>query len=208
MSYITTRKRQLDRAFKDYKNNQRGKAKAKKRLDICQTKYSEITNRTTVSARNIVVAGMLYFDERKREELLAEAEQLNYSRETLNRLRIFNSGNWNEDTVDCDTIIAFSAIEDYVNNNSPSWKKSPLYSIEMSDETFSEIIDMMNSNQLADMKYILALHYPQKTQSTSLLVDTLLSLPSRESQAVFLATLIDTVTKSTKENIKESIDSL
>lgn len=80
--------------------------------------------------------------------------------------------------------------------------------IEMSDETFSEIIDMMNSNQLADMKYILALHYPQKTQSTSLLVDTLLSLPSRESQAVFLATLIDTVTKSTKENIKESIDSL
>lgn len=79
---------------------------------------------------------------------------------------------------------------------------------EMSDETFSEIIDMMNSNQLADMKYILALHYPQKTQSTSLLVDTLLSLPSRESQAVFLATLIDTVTKSTKENIKESIDSL
>lgn len=83
MSYITTRKRQLDRAFKDYKNNQRGKAKAKKRLDICQTKYSEITNRTTVSARNIVVAGMLYFDERKREELLAEAEQLNYSRETL-----------------------------------------------------------------------------------------------------------------------------
>lgn len=163
MSYITTRKRQLDRAFKDYKNNQRGKAKAKKRLDICQTKYSEITNRTTVSARNIVVAGMLYFDERKREELLAEAEQLNYSRETL---------------------------------------------IEMSDETFSEIIDMMNSNQLADMKYILALHYPQKTQSTSLLVDTLLSLPSRESQAVFLATLIDTVTKSTKENIKESIDSL
>lgn len=78
----------------------------------------------------------------------------------------------------------------------------------MSDETFSEIIDMMNSNQLADMKYILALHYPQKTQSTSLLVDTLLSLPSRESQAVFLATLIDTVTKSTKENIKESIDSL
>lgn len=110
--------------------------------------------------------------------------------------------------MDCDTIIAFSAIEDYVNNNSPSWKKSPLYSIEMSDETFSEIIDMMNSNQLADMKYILALHYPQKTQSTSLLVDTLLSLPSRESQAVFLATLIDTVTKSTKENIKESIDSL
>ena len=80
--------------------------------------------------------------------------------------------------------------------------------IEKSDETFSEIIDMMNSNQLADMKYILALHYPQKTQSTSLLVDTLLSLPSRESQAVFLATLIDTVTKSTKENIKESIDSL
>nr|DAY58081.1 MAG TPA: hypothetical protein [Caudoviricetes sp.] len=74
---------------------------------------------------------MLYFDERKREELLAEAEQLNYSRETLNRLRIFNSGNWNEDTVDCDTIIAFSAIEDYVNNNSPSWKKSPLYSIGM-----------------------------------------------------------------------------
>lgn len=131
MSYITTRKRQLDRAFKDYKNNQRGKAKAKKRLDICQTKYSEITNRTTVSARNIVVAGMLYFDERKREELLAEAEQLNYSRETLNRLRIFNSGNWNEDTVDCDTIIVFSAIEDYVNNNSPSWKKSPLYSIGM-----------------------------------------------------------------------------
>lgn len=48
-----------------------------------------------------------------------------------NRLRIFNSGNWNEDTVDCDTIIAFSAIEDYVNNNSPSWKKSPLYSIGM-----------------------------------------------------------------------------
>ena len=99
MSYITTRKRQLDRAFKDYKNNQRGKAKAKKRLDICQAKYSEITNRTTVSARNVVVAGMLYFDERKREELLAEAEQLSYSRETLNRLRIFNSGNWNEDTV-------------------------------------------------------------------------------------------------------------
>lgn len=76
MSYITTRKRQLDRAFKDYKNNQRGKAKAKKRLDICQAKYSEITNRTTVSASNVVVAGMLYFDERKREELLAEAEQL------------------------------------------------------------------------------------------------------------------------------------
>lgn len=64
------------------------------------------------------------------------------------------------------------------------------------------------ASDTAHMKYILALHYPQKTQSTSLLVDTLLSLPSRESQAVFLATLIDTVTKSTKENIKESIDSL
>ena len=124
MSSISTYKRQLKRANRALANDQQRQVEIKKMIEELQEEYAAVGERIEEDRRNVVTKGMLYFNSSKREQLLEDAENLNYSKTTIERLRALGNAEWNADNVDEDIISAFESVEDYVNDNKPDWEKS------------------------------------------------------------------------------------
>lgn len=78
--------------------------------------------------------------------------------------------------------------------------------ISMSDEKYMTIAKRLQETIFPDSQYILRLHYEQKTQTASLLVDQLLSLKDRASQAVYMTMLIDEIEENIKERLRKRIE--
>lgn len=78
--------------------------------------------------------------------------------------------------------------------------------ISMSDEEYTAIAKRLHETSFPDSQYILRLHYEQKTQTASLLVDQLLSLKDRASQAVYMAMLIDEIEGNIKDRLRKRIE--
>ena len=76
----------------------------------------------------------------------------------------------------------------------------------MENEKYQSIVDVLKAKVLDDTNFILKMDFDQKTQRASLLVDRLLSLESKEEQAVYMAVLINTVENNIKENLKAALD--
>lgn len=80
--------------------------------------------------------------------------------------------------------------------------------ISMSNEEYSSGVSQIRETVFDDTVYILNLHYDEKTQYASLLVDKLLSLENKELQAIYMALIIKIAEEKIKDNIKEYIEDL
>lgn len=86
--------------------------------------FEEAHKKTTNCEEEYFTKGLLYYSNEKRCSLLEEAEKLCYSQVAIARLRRFTEENWNFDSVTVDDIRELAAIEDYVHENTPAWKKN------------------------------------------------------------------------------------
>ena len=91
-----------------------------------QKKKEQIEKNIDEDRKNKCNKGMLYYCENKRAAILDQAENLPYSKQTINRLRSIDNENWNSDHIDLNTIADFEAVEKYVNDNTPAWEQSPI----------------------------------------------------------------------------------
>lgn len=66
---------------------------------------------------------MLYYDLKKREQLLDEATQLRYSQIKIDKLRRFDDKKWNADNVDFETVTELQAMESFVEDNLPDYTR-------------------------------------------------------------------------------------
>lgn len=80
--------------------------------------------------------------------------------------------------------------------------------ITMENEEYKSIVASLGNDLLNDMEYILRLDYEQRTQRASLLVDRLLSLNSKQSQAVYMAILLDAIEDKVKDEIKSTLQEI
>ncbi|MBQ6160216.1 MAG: hypothetical protein IJK24_04650 [Oscillospiraceae bacterium] len=78
--------------------------------------------------------------------------------------------------------------------------------ISMEDEEYRRILRNLDPSLIDNVEYIVKLHYDQKTQFSSLLLDWLLSINGRESQVVFLSIILNNIKRTTKRNIQEAIE--
>lgn len=103
----------------------------KVRADIAALKEKErqLEKKVEEDRQNKVVKGMLYFSDDQRTSLLTRAEDLQYSKKTIDRLRTYTEQQWNADYVNYNTIEDFEAVEKYVNENEPDWEQGILAKI-------------------------------------------------------------------------------
>ena len=80
------------------------------------------------------------------------------------------------------------------------------YGREMDDEYFAKIIENISDEMFDKIDYIFNMEFKQKTQTCSLLLETLLSLEEKDEQIVFLSVLLDKAEDRVKEDIKNYID--
>ena len=79
---------------------------------------------------SIISAGLLYYNQEKRETILNDAEKLRYSKEKITRIRRdTDDENWNADTIGLEMMQELDAMEQYVGKNAPWWEKSPLFKL-------------------------------------------------------------------------------
>ena len=77
--------------------------------------------------------------------------------------------------------------------------------LSMTNEDFRATVAKIEDLLFEDTKYILELNYSQKTQKSSLLVDQLLSLPDKESQAVYMSMLIECIQSRIKDQFQDGM---
>lgn len=67
-----------------------------------------------------------YWDKKKREELLKNAEKYGYSPEKLHELKVYVD-EWNQDCVTNDVLDSFRVIEEFVKDNQEQYKGNIMY---------------------------------------------------------------------------------
>ena len=77
---------------------------------------------------------------------------------------------------------------------------------EMDDDTFDNIINHLADKTFEKIDYIFNMEFNQKTQTCSLLLETLLSLNKKDEQIVLLSVLLDKTAERVKEDLKNYID--
>ena len=88
-------------------------------------KFEAAHSITTNCEQEFVTQGLLYYNNEKRLFLLQEAEKLCYSKTAISRLRNFTVDSWNKDSVTLEDIREIQTIEEFVQEHTPTWKKSP-----------------------------------------------------------------------------------
>lgn len=78
--------------------------------------------------------------------------------------------------------------------------------ISMSDKDYAAGAKKIRDTIFDDTMYIFNLHYEQKTQYASLLVDKLLSLEDKNLQTIYLSMIIKFVEENIKDRIKSCIE--
>lgn len=78
----------------------------------------------------------------------------------------------------------------------------------MSNEDYADGVKRIRDTILDDTMYIFDLHYEQKTQYASLIMDKLLSLEDNKLQTIYLSMIIKIVEENTKERIKTLIENI
>lgn len=107
-------------------DNQLGKIKQEK-LEL-KNRLEELEKLEINTLNDRKNAGMKkYMNKEKRERLLAEAEELGFSHEAIEKLRE-QAKDWNQDNISNETIDEFEGLEKYINRQAPH-KKNPLYLI-------------------------------------------------------------------------------
>lgn len=125
MSAITSYKKQFEEANKQLADDELDLLKVNEQMQTLQRKREDLEKKIQKDRENKVVKGLLYYSEERRSVLLDKADELKYSRKTIQRLRTYDKNQWNTDSVDHDLIADFETVEKYVNGNTPSWEKSP-----------------------------------------------------------------------------------
>ena len=125
MRAISSRKRQYQAANKQLTADQVRLVKVEAEMAALQKEKERIEQQIEKDRQNKVTKGMLYYTENQRTILLDKADGLQYSKQTIQRLRAIDEAHWNADFVNCDTIDDFAAVEKYVNDNEPTWERSP-----------------------------------------------------------------------------------
>ena len=80
--------------------------------------------------------------------------------------------------------------------------------ISMEDDEYRQLIGQIDSALIDNVEYIFKLHYPQKTQLSSLLLDWLLCIKDKRAQVVFLSIVINNLKRTTREKIMSAIDNV
>lgn len=117
MSIISSYSNQFKRASKLYE-------KAKSNTFSKKNEYNEAKKYEDDCKGTFFTKGLLYYDIDKRTALLNSAEQLCYSQNKIDHLKTLDSDKWNSDNVKVEDIIDLQAIEDFVEENNPRWKKN------------------------------------------------------------------------------------
>ena len=78
----------------------------------------------------------------------------------------------------------------------------------MEEDQYKAVLDRLDDDLLKDTDYILKCDYEQKTQPASLLVDHLLSLQTKEEQAVYMSIIINRLKKNIKEKINTAVEKI
>ncbi len=95
------------------------------RMLTLKKEMKELKKKTEIDRNNRITRGMIYYSAERRKELLDKADELKYSRKTIERLRNIDDRQWNSDLVDNDLISEFQTIEKYIGNFSQKKSKSP-----------------------------------------------------------------------------------
>ena len=117
MSIISSYTNQFKKASKLYE-------KAKSNTFLKKSEYDEAKSYEDDCKSAFFTKGLLYYDTEKRVALLTSAEKLCYSPNKINHLKTLDSEKWNPDNVNIEDILDLQAIENFVEENIPRWKKS------------------------------------------------------------------------------------
>lgn len=117
MSIISSYSNQFKKASKLYE-------KAKSNTFSKKNEYDEAIKYEDDCKSAFFTKGLLYYDTEKRTDLLNSAEKLCYSQNKIDYLKTLDSDKWNSDNVKVEDIIDLQAIEDFVEENIPKWKKN------------------------------------------------------------------------------------
>lgn len=120
---------QMKRGMKALTKTEREETNAAFQAEKWKAKEQEKKKEAEELRNNITQKGLLHYNQKRRERLLNEAEELKYSRENIAKLREFTADNWNADTVNYETIDAFYAVEGFVKENAPGWGKNIFHKI-------------------------------------------------------------------------------
>jgi len=78
--------------------------------------------------------------------------------------------------------------------------------VSMSDEEYAANMQQIGESIFEDTLYIFNMHYEQKTQYASLLVDKLLSLEDRNLQTVYMSLILKVVETNMRDRLKSSVE--
>lgn len=89
-----------------------------------QAQLEGIEERVNKAKEDYIVNGLLYYNEEHRNNIIAKAEDLCYSKGVIDRLKSISSEEWNPDSIDEEIISDFKSIEEYVKKYTPKMEKS------------------------------------------------------------------------------------
>lgn len=116
-------RRGLDREYKNIKSIEYKQKQIEVQIQVLQKKHQELEGKKEDRTNALTIKGLQYYNPDKRQVLLNKAETLCYSKSTIESLRKIGEDEWNLDSVAAPEIEVFMTIEDYVNDNTPFWKK-------------------------------------------------------------------------------------
>lgn len=124
---ISNYNKQYKKAKKDRALHLQEKTEIEAQIAQLERQKEAVNEKINQDEKSVISAGLLYYNQEKRETILNDAEKLRYSKEKITRIRReADDENWNADTVGLEMMQELDAMEQYVGKNAPWWEKSPL----------------------------------------------------------------------------------
>ncbi len=122
---ISNYKKRYQKAMKKREQDLFEKATIEAQIALLEKQRYAVSQKIVQDDKNVVSAGLLYYNQKKRETIICEAEKLHYSKDKISAIRRETEDeNWNPDNVGIEIMLELNVAEKYVDNNVPRWEKS------------------------------------------------------------------------------------
>lgn len=99
--------------------------KIEAQIALLEKQRDAVSQKIAQDDNDVISEGLLYYNQRKRETILTEAEKLCYSKDKITAIRRETEDeNWNPDNVGIEIMLELNAVEKYVDKNASWWEKS------------------------------------------------------------------------------------